>query len=495
MTTLQAWSRRPTAWICALFVLVACAQFVPQQGWNRSHGPVVPHDSFPADCTLCHTGGDWHTLREDFTFDHEGRTGVALTGAHAAAGCLLCHNDRGPVAQFASRGCAGCHVDPHQGRLGADCKVCHDEVSWRPNEQIALHDRTRFPLVGAHAATACFRCHPGAQVGNFAGAYVQCEQCHQQDLSRARTPDHFVNGWTTDCQRCHTPIGFAPAQFEHPPSFPLVLGHAGRRCAECHGNGTFTGLSTACFSCHADDYSAVQNPVHATSAFPTDCTVCHGLAAWRPATFAHAQSFPLTGAHQLACNRCHTTPGTYAGLSTQCSSCHLQDYQRTTNPSHTAGGFPLDCQSCHSTFAWRPANFTHPASFPLTNAHAVTCVRCHTMPGVYTGNSTACNSCHAAQYAAAANPTHAGIGMPRTCEQCHTTVSWRPSSFVHRFPLRSEHNRTCTECHRDPTNVANFSCTHCHDHSQAEMADEHRGVNGYVWVSSACYNCHPNGRH
>mgnify|MGYP006203059919 CR=1 FL=1 len=32
-------------------------------------------------------------------------------------------------------------------------------------------------------------------------------------------------------------------------------GHGGRRCAESHTAGVFTGLSTACFSCHADDYA------------------------------------------------------------------------------------------------------------------------------------------------------------------------------------------------------------------------------------------------
>ena len=35
------------------------------------------------------------------------RVRVALRGAHAQAGCLLCHNDRGPVQQFAARGCGG----------------------------------------------------------------------------------------------------------------------------------------------------------------------------------------------------------------------------------------------------------------------------------------------------------------------------------------------------------------------------------------------------
>ncbi|MEZ6021278.1 MAG: hypothetical protein R3F17_14660 [Planctomycetota bacterium] len=51
------------------------------QGWWRGLGPVMPHDSFPADCSLCHLGGDWNTIRADFEFDHTAETGYALEGA------------------------------------------------------------------------------------------------------------------------------------------------------------------------------------------------------------------------------------------------------------------------------------------------------------------------------------------------------------------------------------------------------------------------------
>lgn len=342
---------RALAWLGALLV-VACVNLVPQQGWDPGAGPVVPHDTFPAQCDLCHRGGDWHTLRDDFTFDHEARTGVALRGAHARAGCLLCHNDRGPVQQFAARGCAGCHADPHQTRLGNDCAACHDERTWVPREAIARHDRTRFPLVGAHAAAACFRCHPGAQVGNFAGASPVCVHCHADDYSRTTAPNHALSGLSQQCESCHTPTAWQPARFAHPATFPLSGGHAGRRCAECHPPGAgFGGLSTACASCHADDFAA------------------------------------------------------------------------TTAPNHAAAGFPTDCASCHRTNAWRPSTWAHP--FPITNG---------------------------------------------------------------------PHARACVECHTTPQSFLAFSCTHCHEHRQSEMANEHDGVAGYVWVSASCVQCHPDGR-
>ncbi len=140
---------------------------VTQHRWWAGLGPVLPHDSFPSECTLCHLENDWQSLRDDFHFDHEKETGVPLLGAHAEARCLRCHNDRGPVAVFTARGCGGCHEDVHTGDLGLQCTTCHRESTWQPVGQIELHAQTRFPLDGVHAMTSCRRCHPGAPVGEL----------------------------------------------------------------------------------------------------------------------------------------------------------------------------------------------------------------------------------------------------------------------------------------------------------------------------------------
>ncbi|MEK7413995.1 MAG: hypothetical protein AAB263_11830, partial [Planctomycetota bacterium] len=81
-----------------LLIAVACATFSGgPHGWWAEHGPVVPHDTFPADCSLCHEGTGWNSIRADFEYDHLARTGIPLEGAHEQAECLRCHNDRGPV--------------------------------------------------------------------------------------------------------------------------------------------------------------------------------------------------------------------------------------------------------------------------------------------------------------------------------------------------------------------------------------------------------------
>ncbi|MHC4911018.1 MAG: hypothetical protein ACYTF9_15025 [Planctomycetota bacterium] len=328
--------------------LAACASFALRQGWDPKFGPVIPHDSFPADCTLCHVGDDWNTIVDDFTFDHLAVTGVPLDGAHEQASCLRCHNDRGAVTDFTARGCAGCHLDPHAGKLGGLCNDCHNEQTWTPHDAIARHDRTRFPLIGAHASTACWRCHPGAQVARFDPLDTACVSCHLANYTSTSAPNHAAAGFGTACETCHTAVGWRPAVAAHPASFPLVGGHATPGCASCHSSGAF------------------------------------------------------------------------AGLSTDCSTCHLADYQAAT-PNHVAAGFSLDCAQCHDIFSFRNATLNH------------------------------------------------------------------------AFPLEGPHALNCNECHLSGSNFASFSCTHCHAHGAAEMADEHDDVGGYVWSSPSCYGCHPSG--
>jgi hypothetical protein len=36
------------------------------------------------------------------------------------------------------------------------------------------------------------------------------------------------------------------------------------------------------------------------------------------------------------------------GLSTECGSCHLDDFRKTKSPNHQAQGFSTDCLQCHS---------------------------------------------------------------------------------------------------------------------------------------------------
>ena len=357
--------------VAMLFLgLLACAidrsGKVDVQEWLAARGPVVPHDTFPADCRLCHEGESWNQIRADFRFDHAAETGYALEGAHASAECLRCHNDRGPVQVFAGRGCQGCHEDIHRGQLGDDCASCHRMLDWRPEGQIAMHARTRFPLVGAHAATACFRCHENAEAGNLTRTPIECSACHQDDLATAVNPDHQAQGWLDDCQRCHIPTTWTGAGFNH-ASFPLTGQHASAACSACHAGGVYAGTPDQCIACHLADYQAA--PDHVAQGYPQDCQLCHSTSSWQGASFNHQ------------------------GITATCVTCHLSDYQATTSPNHTAAGFPLTCQTCHSTQQWEPASFNH--SFPINGGDhgGLDCNQCHLVPNNF--QSFSCTHCHA----------------------------------------------------------------------------------------------------
>ncbi|MEZ6019468.1 MAG: cytochrome c3 family protein [Planctomycetota bacterium] len=233
----------------------------PENGWWQGFGPVVPHENFPGDCSLCHLGGDWKTLRPDFHFDHGMQTGVPLRGAHAQAQCLRCHNDRGPVQRFSEQGCAGCHADVHQGNLGGQCSNCHSEEHWRVSDAVKDHARTRFPLVGAHTGTACRQCHLGIEQGQMTPLDTACASCHRDLLASISEPDHLGRGWTSACDRCHRPTSWGSGGFTH-TAFPLAGVHATIDCTQCHIGNVFAGTANTCFGCHSDEYAATSDPPH-----------------------------------------------------------------------------------------------------------------------------------------------------------------------------------------------------------------------------------------
>jgi len=320
----------------------------PRQGWWQERGPVVPHDGFPTDCTLCHLGRDWHTIREDFEFDHLARTGVALEGAHELAECLRCHNDRGPVVAFAQRGCAGCHEDVHRGQMGADCSSCHGMSDWRPTGQIALHAATRLPLAGAHAPLPCWACHQGGAVGNFRNVDPQCIGCHADDYQGTTAPDHVAAGFPTTCEDCHGFVAFDQGvRFDH------------------------AGIGGNCVDCHMDDYQRTTDPDHEAQLFPTTCENCHtSFRTWSGARFDHI------------------------GVTTGCNACHLDDYQGSTDPRHSTAGFAEDCESCHtSTSTWNGARYSA-HGFPIySGPHGNRdCSECHLTNTNY--DLFSCTHCH-----------------------------------------------------------------------------------------------------
>jgi hypothetical protein len=211
----------------------------------------------------------------------------------------------------------------------------------------------------------------------------------------------------------------------------------------------------------------------------------------------HSQTrFPLVGGHRTAaCRACHTNQerNEYAGVPTDCYSCHRVDFEATLAPAHAQAGFGTDCVACHKVDAIRwGSNFDHATTgFPLTGAHRnLRCAECHAGNG-FAGGSADCNSCHQQDYASAQNPPHSSSGFPTTCQSCHSTTAWQPASFNHAsvFPLTGAHASVqCAGCHQGNRYAGTpADCYSCHQQDFTAALDPPHASSGF---STACQTCH-----
>lgn len=522
-----------------------------------------PHgDGFKTDCAVCHTSQNWQVTRANMSFDHN-TTRFKLNGQHLNVDCRSCHNTL--KFQDTKTECISCHTDMHQNTVGPDCARCHDTKSWIIEKTTAMHQMSRFPLLGNHAVADCASCHQSASNFRYEPLSVECVSCHRADYMATTTPNHQASHYSTDCADCHgvRATGWNAGNFDH-AFFSLTEGHS-ISCTECHTSGTYQKIPNECVSCHQSDYNSTANPNHQSAGFSTSCTDCHTTSpGWSPADFRqhdavyfpiysgdhkgewdkctdchtsgnystfsctncheHTQSkmdsehrgingysyksiscyschpqgnesgafdhnttnFPLTGLHvQVDCASCHTNG--FAGTSTVCNSCHLTNYNSTTNPNHKTLGLSVNCTDCHTTNPdWQPASFPiHSNYYALTGAHAAIandCASCHN--GVYTNTPNTCYVCHTTDYNNTTNPAHKAAQYSTDCTTCHTVNSWAPSTFNHDaqyFPIYSGKHQgkwtLCSECHTSPSNFALFSCILCHEHNNKTSVDgDHSGV-------------------
>jgi len=352
---------------------------------------------------------------------------------------------------------------PHGKSFRINCVQCHTTDNWTKIKMDGFdHDKTNFPLIGQHKTVYCRKCHIDLEFKNAKRECVTCHKdVHEQTLGR-------------DCDRCHSPSTWIVnniRQIHQQTRFPLLGAHAQIDCYQCHKSASllrFDPMRSECIDCHLKDYNATTSPSHIASNFSKDCSLCHNQTGWLSSTFNHSASgFPLTGAHNgLACTLCHTNG--YGAIPTTCVSCHLASFNSTTNPNHVTANFPTTCETCHSTTNWSNSTFNHTTSttFPLTGAHiALACNLCH--PSNYNAIPTTCVSCHLANFNATTNPNHITAKFSTTCETCHSTTAWVPSTFNHNtatsFPLTGAHiGIACTLCHTNGYGVIPTTCVSCH---------------------------------
>ncbi len=465
--------------------------------YNGTTNPNHASAGFSTNCSVCHTTIQW----KGAVFDHS-RTRFPLTGAHLGTDCQQCHvNNRYTGTPLE---CGACHIaDYNQAKNPAHaaagfpttCETCHTTSQWQ-GATFNHNTATQFALTGAHTTVACNQCH----VNNvFQGTPTNCVGCHLPDYNAAKNPNHVAAGFPTACETCHTTAQWQGATFNHNTAtkFALTGAHTTVACNQCHVNNVFKGTPANCVGCHLPDYNATKSPNHAAAGFSTGCESCHTTATWQSATFNHntATQFPLTGAHvNVSCQNCHVN-NVFKGTTTQCSGCHLVDYQKTTNPNHAAAGFPQDCAVCHNTTQWQGAVFNHntATAFPLTGQHTtLTCTQCH-VNNVFKGTPTACSGCHLSQYNATTNPNHSAAGFPTDCSLCHTTSGWNSATFNHNtatsFPLSGRHTTVaCSQCHvNNVFKGTPTACAGCHISQYNSTNNPNHAAAGFPTDCSLCH--------
>jgi hypothetical protein len=301
-------------------------------------------------CAQCHTTETWRRSPEGARFDHE-RTRYPLRGRHVPVACEKCHLP-GRALRVAFERCTDCHQDTHQGQLAkrvdqGRCEACHDVTGFAPSRfGMAEHQKSAYPLKGAHLAVACDACHRplAAEAGRrptgatkqpvrYRFASTRCLECHK-DPHRGELDKR---AGSQGCEACHGVESWRKVAFDHAVTkFPLAGGHAKPACAACHRSDKgkpldgprWVGVTLACEGCHRDPHNGQLN--RATDASP--CQRCHTIENWKPTQFDHARetSYALDSAHiRVACAGCHpketrdgVTRVRYKPVPKTCKGCH-----------------------------------------------------------------------------------------------------------------------------------------------------------------------------
>lgn len=356
-------------------------------------------------CETCHGAKGW----KPSTFNHDTDTHYALKDKHRSVKCASCHT--GPLyTHKLGTACIDCHRkdDKHRNTLGERCESCHVERGWKEAPGFD-HDKSRFPLRGAHASTkvVCKDCHADPLYRNTPR---ECIGCHRKD-------DRHQGNLGERCADCHVERDWKTTTgFDHQKTkFPLRNAHAAAtvKCRDCHETlRDFHGTALECNACHRRDDR------HEAS-LGTKCEACHDDRHWTIARYDHSRTrFPLAGGHLVVrCASCHASLR-FRDVPSDCLGCHRKD-------DHHQASLGTRCDSCHSVRAWPLWTFDHDRAtkYALEGRHRSTrCEACHTQPAPpgkpIAAVGSDCLACHRKDDA------HDGR-FGRRCETCHTPQAWR----------------------------------------------------------------------
>ncbi|MFQ5607644.1 MAG: hypothetical protein ACE5GA_06835 [Candidatus Zixiibacteriota bacterium] len=495
--------------VAAVFIPLCIVAFAIARAGTPEH----PHKVLKRDCEACHTTESFAEIR----FDHE-HVGFPLEGNHAISDCRTCHT----IEDFSKteRSCLNCHQDVHEAKLGSNCLECHSLKGWTKFDFDKIHLNTEYPMMGQHATIDCESCHKSLPRGDMSFGVTRCIECHQQDFLDASSPQHVASGFSTECLECHQMNHWEPATLaDHDAVFPIFAGvHNGKwdACVACH---TVPGNNSqfSCVTCHEHSQQLMDNThLNAVPGYvyaSESCYSCHPDGSKSGAVVDHDASFPIfSGTHNGkwdACGTCHSTGA--GGTSFTCLNCH-QHNQAAVDLTHQGiiPGYTYTsaaCYDCHPDGKRTGLSIDHDALFPIfSGTHSNQWDGCGTCHGAVAGGAAfTCLNCHQHNQTAV-DITHQGI-IPgysyasEACYGCHPDGQRASAAIDHGafFPINSGVHAgqwdACTTCHGAAAGGAPFTCFECHTHNQLSMDNVHQGrVPGYSYASSACFQCHPDGK-
>jgi len=297
----------------------------------------IHENKFGQNCVQCHTEQSFKLKEVPTDFDHD-LTQYRLEGKHELIDCKKCHISKmtDPIVHDQ---CMNCHEDYHKGQfvknnLNQDCAACHTVQNFSESTYgLDQHDKSDFPLNGAHMATSCVDCHLKKDKWTFARIGTQCIDCHE-DVHNGKLDNKFYP--EKKCLTCHEEASWQDVEFDHAlTDFALKGKHASIKCNDCHlltankepSGQVFALASNECISCHEDIHKDQFNEQG-----KVNCAQCHDFEQWKIPQFNHDQTaFSLSGAHKnVACDQCHrqieingVNCTQYKLLSFKCIDCHL----------------------------------------------------------------------------------------------------------------------------------------------------------------------------
>lgn len=274
------------------------------------------------------------------------------------------------------------------------------------------HNKTKFPLTGAHAQTVCEACHFN---GQYKTTLYACPACH--------------NGART--------IGKPPT---HPPT--------SLKCAGCHQTTLFSDIrvidhtqaSTKCAACHDGKIARGRSDRHAATAAP--CQTCHQSTTNFYSATAAAKQWALTAP---------TAPLSVASaLSRRVGSAVPGPAVAAPSTANLPLGAATPAMSSRDGTANVAGIKTASDGSKFDHARATgTCAFCHNgrtasgKPPRHIATMAACDSCHKnTRTFAGARFDHGAVTAP--CITCHNGRDAPGKSARHVMT-----NAPCDECHKN----------------------------------------------